>query len=247
MKRLFFICCLIIVCAQGAFSKQFQPAFKNALKYEVLNSIYGDYSITYERLIKNRTALNFRIGYLNLYDFATGNEYFTIDWKSTGFNTSLEYRYFLSEKNGIMGEGFYVGGYARYVEFSLGEISSQEVPFSIRSDLSYAGVGLHFGIQQSLRKLIHTNSDVTEQLKRIVFDFHIVGFGLDYYTLKFSLRDVNPDTYADSEFAKLLDLVYEKYPKLPTIDYSLLNRSKPVKTPFLWPGIKVGFSVGYKF
>lgn len=250
MKKLFILLLIVLFYVQNGFGQRKEPVLNNSVKFEMLNAVYGDYSLTYERMIKLRTSINFRVGYLSLYDFATGNDFFTVNGKSTGFTTSLEYRYFLSKKNGVEGEGFYLGGYARYVGFNLLEISSQEIPFSLKSDLSYVGLGFHFGVQQSLRKLIYANSNFAEQLKRIVFDFHLVGFGIDCYALKFGLHAVAPEVYDESKYAELLDYVYEKYPllpKLPEIDYSLLNISKSIKVPFWWPGIKLGFSVGYKF
>lgn len=247
MKKIVVFAFLVLCLLPVVHAQRRSPILKNAIKFEMLNAVYGDYSFTYERLICPRTSLNFRVGKLNLYEFTRGNDYFTIFGKSNGFTSSFEYRYFINEKSGAKAEGFYAGAYVRYVSFLLGEIHSPEIPFSIRSNLSYGGIGFHLGIQQSLEKYITSKSAFADQLKHIVFDFHLVGAGLDLYTLKFSLHDVDPEVYNQSNYIQLLKMIYDEYPFLPKINYSLLDYTKPVKASLLWPGIKLGFSVGYKF
>ena len=247
MPKLILIILFIFSSAWKIWGQEVISDFRNSLKYEVFSSVYGDYSLTYERSVGKKTSLNVDIGYLRFHEFNAEVEDLYFEQINRGVSSFLEYRFYLNKKYEGQQKGVYLGPYIRYSSFAFGEFVLSGTPLSIKQTFSLAGIGLQFGIQKSMEKLIHSNTTIGEQLKRIVFDFHIIGGGVDVYTVKFALNGISPEDFKNGNYS---DEIAQSYAENPTLFYLtslLLNDFTKTKESFFAPGIRAGFSLGYRF
>lgn len=225
---------------------QKNEVFQNNIKLEVSNLLYGDYSLNYERKMTEKSSLSIRLGYLQPFNHLFNKYEIDFSGKKDGFDTSLEYRFFVlgNKRNEL--EGMYVAPYLRYAKLNLNFIDEIQItPFSIDFGYSNIGAGLQFGIQGRFGKMSSTN----EFWKHLVYDVRILGGGVDRHVLKMTFNRLkDTDDYNYGEIVDYITELFESYPFLTRkLDFNYLNSLRSVKLPVVLPGLRAGFSIGYSF
>lgn len=213
------------------------------VKIGLSNLIYGDYSVSVERRVTNQSSLNLRLGYLQPFHSAFKYYEIDLDGKKDGFDGSLEYRFFFTGKKRSELLGFYVGPYLRFANLKLNFVDHIEItPFHVNFAYSNIGAGIQLGFQNELKSQ-------HEFLKNIVYDFYFLGGGIDRHQLKLGYRELkNPEEFDYGSIEDDIEAYFEKIPFIQgKLNYNVAKSLLNIKLPLVLPGIRVGFSVGYRF
>lgn len=233
MKRLLTLV-FIFIAVQG-FSQE------NLIKVGLSDIVYGDYSLSYERMINSNNSLTLKVGYLQPNSsllikptyFSTSE--LTVKSVDGGFNTSAEYRFYLGKQKAP--RGFYVAPYARY-----GQINGvytdvvRETLFNVSSTGSMMGVGVQLGAQWLIKNLIS-------------IDFSFFGAGIERYCAKLQYKTADRTDY---DYNKITGDIYNYIDDVnylaKRLTFDVHNPNYMVaKLPFLFPGFRFSVSVGVAF
>ena len=216
-------------------------AQENVIKTGLTNALFGDFNLSYERVINENNSLQVKAGYLNpMVSFTiseklvTPGDYTFVEGKG-GFHISAEYRFYL--KKGMALKGLYLAPFIRHFNQRLlyTDIISSDL-FDVDLKAINFGVGGQIGYQLIINDAL-------------TFDFCFIGLSLDHYNgnLKYTLHQ--PRT--GFSYASITDDIDQSLN-----DYSfLINNRKhyvkadrdDVKIPFFFPGIRIGVSAGIAF
>jgi hypothetical protein len=229
---LIFLCCLFAVSASSQ---------ENMIKTGFSNAFFGDFNLSYERLINEKSSLQVKVGYFNPMasfitseNWITPNEYTFVDDKG-GFQTSFEYRFYLTQ--GKIMEGFYLAPFVRHF--------NQRVLYTDMIDGDKFNVdlrALNFGIGAQLGYQLIISDWFT-------LDFYFMGLSLDHYTGKFKYTLNQPRTGFDyNSITDNIDKTFEDYKFLSNnLTHNVKTTQDDVKVPFFFPGIRIGISAGIAF
>jgi hypothetical protein len=236
MKRLTFT--LIILCSLFAISAYSQ---ENIIKTGITNAFFGDFNLSYERIINDKNSIQVKAGYFNPMtsfitseNWITPNEYTFVNDKG-GFHTSVEYRFYLAEGKSM--QGFYLAPFIRHF--------NQRVLFTDMIDGDKFNVdlrALNFGIGAQLGYQMIIKDWFT-------LDFYFMGLSLDHYTGKFKYTLYQPRSgFNYASITDNIDKTFEDYKFLSNnLTHHVKTTQDDVKVPFFLPGIRIGISAGIAF
>ncbi len=211
---------------------------KNIFKTGLTGALLGDIGLAFESAITENSSMQLKAGYLEptlspfLYEKVFTPKGYNFLKANGGINASAEFRFYLSNKGSM--QGFYFAPYARYFNQSmLFEDEIESFLFNVDAKSSTFGTGIQLGYQWIFNE-------------RITLDFYFFGAGIDFYNAV---------------------IIYELEQKLPEFDYAIVtpyvdevfedigflrNKTKheinpnnhTTRLPFLFPGIRMGISVG---
>jgi hypothetical protein len=213
----------------------------NTVKAGLSGAFLGDFNLAFERMVSSNKSIQFKAGYLNplASPFFTEEtitpEAYSFIQENGGISASLEYRFYISGK--LSAEGFYIGPYLRYFnQFVDYEDEIESRLYSVNTKLNTLGTGAQLGYQWIINDIL-------------IIDFHFLGIGLDYYTaeLKYSI-DPKPPGFDYSEVTSHIDDVFRDIIYLNRKLKHQVNEDNHIsKLPFLFPGFRMGLSVGVAF
>jgi hypothetical protein len=215
-------------------------AQKNVVKMGVFGVTYGDFALSYERLVTLKSSLNFTLGYLSPKNSIVGSNYTTSTSGGVGlrelydgFHTSLDYRFYVGKKEAP--KGFYLAPYLRYAGFKfLMNDEIDNVYFDVNSRISTVGLGFQMGYHWIV-------------YDKISIDWYFLGIGVEYVMPK--LVYTTDNAYFD--YSTIVDNVKSVFDGWDYFQKRLkTNPSKDnmtAKLPTFFPGIKTGLSIGYAF
>ncbi|MFA9391747.1 MAG: hypothetical protein ACERKD_18195 [Prolixibacteraceae bacterium] len=242
--------CILIVGSVFCFTmlkaQNQKPLIVDNIKVELGNLSYGDYSFSMERKIATKSSLSLRLGYLQPFNHLLNKYDINLSGDKTGFDTSLEYRFFLLGKQKDKLLGFYAAPYFRYANLSLNFLDEIQIsPFSVALNYSNIGAGIQLGVQGRLNGDGNSNSF----LNHIIYDFHLLGGGIDWHKLSMKYQAMkNPDEYDYGQIEDDIRGYFDKYPILNRkLQFGYLSNKLGVTLPLVLPGLRAGFSIGYQF
>ncbi len=166
--------------------------YKNVIRYDLSGAlIFGiDHYIVfgYERLIGHRQSISVNFGKASMpkiVSLATDSFSTSKDLKRTGFNFSVDYRFYLARENKYSApHGFYIGPYYSFNHFIKDNVwnhtnGTANSSITTHSDFNIHAVGFELGYQLIL-------------WKRLALDFIMAGPGVGFYHYKASF-DTNID------------------------------------------------------
>jgi hypothetical protein len=230
MKLLVF--CMMLIITIGS------NAQKSVIKTSVSGLLLGDYSLSYERQTFNNQSAQIRIGYFQplLSPFISENtmtpsEYTFKDSKGS-LQSSIEYRFYTGD---APLHGFYLGPYLRY--YGIRANYTDEVRstlFNVEGSVNTLGLGVQLGYQFLINE-------------KFSVDIGFFGAGID----KNSVKLIYTTTATNFNYNSIVDDVSEVFEDIPYFEKRLKNEVNTnnliTKLPFLFPGLRAGFTVGVSF
>jgi hypothetical protein len=251
----FFITCTLICSFQtvnAQDSSNVKKDYKNTIHFNLTNiAIFKGKSfvIGYERRIKRHQSFTINIGTtalpsLNLVD--TDSLKIARDKNNTGFNLSVDYRFYLAKENKYDApHGVYVGPYYSYNYFNnKGNWDVQSTSGSYGSLTTEMKLNIHtVGAELGYQFLFWKN--------RISLDFIMIGPGLAFYNLKSYLKSNFTLTEEDKEkvLKKLGDALNDRFPGWNEISTSDSDNEFQTKgsTDISSFGYRFMIQVGFRF
>jgi hypothetical protein len=213
---------------------------KNEISFEVLQLINGVYQLSYERYIWNNFTASISLGYkgkegliklsgIDTDQIKTGEVYYT------GYQIAPEIRYYLksTSKNNL--DGFYLGLYLKYSDYTSSlsgtYIDDSGVNYNLKFDMGMdiTSVGFMVGYKLPITK-------------RLNIDFLIAGPGSGHYDVFIKNEADLPD-----EFYEDLNEALEEYNLLDFINSDFRFSDVNNKSKFSAFSFRYGIAVGYTF
>lgn len=235
LKTSYFIAVFLIFCSSVVLSQS------NTVKIGFSDAFVGSYNLSYERVINDNNSLQLKFGYMEptnspfISEKTITPEAYILKETSGGLNVSLEYRFFLFRQD--IPQGFYIAPYLRFLNQSL--IYSDEIndrAFNVDSKLGTFGMGVQLGYQLVVNEIF-------------TFDFYFFGAGVDHHTirLKYQLEEPQPG-FDYGTIKDDVDQVFEDINYLEKrLEHTVNDDNLTSKLPFLFPGFRLGISVGVAF
>lgn len=185
VSRIFFI--LIFLNLFGVFGVFAQ---NNILKVDPINSIMGNYSISYERVVNKKQSININLSVMPDKDlFKLGADAFDvyseidIENRISGFSVSPEYRFYFGKDTRKSPRGFYIAPYLRVSDYKLLlHDTFEDHKTQVDVDFLTAGLGVQLGAHWIF-------SD------KYSLDLQFFGIGIDRHnlTLDYSTKEEGVD------------------------------------------------------
>lgn len=212
------VICLSAVFIQGVTAQDFnmdslwKETRKNTIRYNLSNALlFGfDKSIVlgYERLLSPHTSISINVGKSALPKFvgiSTDSLVLTKDRKNTGFNASVDFRFYLRKENRYMiPRGLYIGPYYSFTkldrETQWRTISTtSENVFNVETDLKWHVIGAELGYQFVF-------------WDRVTLDLVLAGPGLAFYNVKARAETNLSDENMAELHEALMQLIQQRFP-----------------------------------
>jgi hypothetical protein len=236
MIRINFISVLILT-----FISVFAFAQDNNIKLGFSDAFLGHLNLSYEKMVSEKNTLQVKIGYWQptispfIDDQTISPEAFTLKESNGGLNTSVEYRFYMSGNS--TPTGIYLAPYLRY--FSQSALFSDQIDgkaFDVDTRLNTVGVGAQIGYQLIINEIF-------------TFDFYFFGAGIDHHNLKMVYQLQQPQ--AGFDYRSITDDVSEVFEDINCLEsklkHKVSDKNLTSKLPFLFPGFRIGVSVGVAF
>jgi len=198
--------------------------YKNVIRYNLSGPLltgFGRYIVFgYERIVNQNQSFSINAGPIALAkslreNVSTEDFTFRNDPKSTGFNVSLDYRFYLRKENKYgPPRGLYVGPYISYNQFNRESVwsndstTSSDKSLTTKLNIKIFTIGAELGYQLVL-------------WKRFAIDFLMVGPGIGNYSIDLKTQG----NLTDEEKKKLGEAVKQVVSeKLPGFSYVLSNK-----------------------
>ena len=190
-----------------------EKKYKNVVRYNLSGAmLFGidNYIVFgYERMIGPHQSMSLNIGRAGLpklFNIITDSFSLSKDLKNTGFNVSLDYRFYLAKENKYdPPHGLYIGPYISYNDFKRenswdyhhGDSTHQVI--STSSDLKILTVGAELGYQFVL-------------WKRLALDLVLIGPGFSHYDLHTEIKNTLSDAARTQIQSAIKQIFTQRFP-----------------------------------
>lgn len=235
LKTRYILAAILFACGTAGFSQN------NTVKIGFSDAFLGNYNLSYERVINDNNSLQLKFGYMNpinslfISESTITPKAYTLRETSGGLNASLEYRFFLSRRE--IPQGFYIAPYLRFFNQSMvytDEISDRH--FNVDSKLGTVGLGAQLGYQLVVNEIF-------------TFDFYFFGAGIDRHTIRLKYQLEEPQSGFD--YGTITDDVSQVFEDInyleEQLEHTVNDDNLTSKLPFIFPGFRLGISVGVAF
>ncbi len=235
MSKQIYLTCVLLFSVIITFAQE------NAIKAGLSGPLMGDINIGYERALSRHSSLNIKLGYFDpiMSPFITEKtltpKAYNLLESNGGITASVEYRFYLSKKRGI--QGFYVAPYMRYLNQDM--VWDDEIEgyiFTVGTKFNTLGLGGQLGYQWILNDIF-------------TVDLFFFGAGIDYHkALVEYVLDPQPDGFNYGMVTSHVDDVFVDFKYLyKKLTHDVNENNHTSKLPFLFPGIRIGASIGIAF
>ena len=218
---------------------------RNTVRLNLTPLIINTNNLTlgYERLITPNQSLSINAGLLVFPQFLTSE---TLDVLSAekgnrfGFTTSLDYRFYLSKRNGRPApDGVYIGPFITYYHYSFGNTYHFGNSEIIKNDLeidaafSMTSVGFELGYQFIF-------------WDKLSLDMILIGPSFSYYNGKVKVKGEFEVDEENEAYEYVKDRINEKYPWMKTfVDIDAINKGGVFDSPGV--GFRYVIMIGFHF
>lgn len=225
-------------------SSSVAPAYKNAVKFNLIPLVTRTISLEYERAVAQKITLNATVAFTPKGDLPFKSQFEdNLDdiniinaTKFGSFAAALEGRFYLGRKGAM--RGFYIAPFAKYSDYnvqtsiSFVESSTKVTEYvPISGSISTMTFGFSLGVQWQLAK-------------RITLDWRIIGpnYGFSSGTL-----EGKKELSADDQKVVLGHM--NDFNDIPFMKFKNEVNSQGAKSTISgpWAGIRTGLSIGFKF
>lgn len=241
-KALFFISFImfssLIFCQEN--KNEVGQEIKNDVGLMITDLVNGSYSISYERALGKHFSAVLGVSYktkdgLIKFSGLDTERIKTADITYSGLKLTPEVRYYIHEKEQGMLSGFYIGAYAKFVNYKTDlsgiYVDSEDIShdFLYEGKINVTSAGLMIGYKLPLTE--HFN-----------LDFLIAGPGAGFYVFK--LNDVIPPP---DEFYDDLNSALEKYSFLDFLNANFEFKKTSLKEKLILPTFRYAITLSYSF
>ena len=245
MKKTAFILGILLLLTTSSFSQEDKNntqdrIIKNEVSFEILNIINGVYQFSYERYLGKNFSAALALGYkgkkglvgisgIDSEKLKTGDLFYT------GFQIAPEIRYYISKTSTNNLNGFYVGAYLKYHNYTSDltgtYISDDQTNYNLAFEAKFniTSVVLMIGYKLPITKLLN-------------IDFLIAVPGSGSY--KFNLKN---KTDLPDEFYDDLNDALEEYSLLDFINSDFRFSQVDNRSNFSAISFRYGIAIGYTF
>lgn len=186
-------------------------AYKNVIRYDLSGGLLFGVSkyvvFGYERVVGPHQSFSINVGPASLPKFvAIVTDSFSLskDTKRSGFNISVDYRFYLAKENRYAPpHGLYVGPYVSYNQFNRGNEwnfdSSSQSAITTNMDLKILTIGGEIGYQFVV-------------WKRLAIDLVMIGPGVSYYNLQATIDNTLSLANKEQIQSALKQLLTQRFP-----------------------------------
>ncbi|MCF8360720.1 MAG: DUF3575 domain-containing protein [Prolixibacteraceae bacterium] len=232
MKKVFLVAFMFFALA--GFSQ------KNAVKLGISGVNYGDFFLSYERVINLKSSVNVTAGYWNLnagiFNFDNlfnAAEGLDLQQYKSGLHASADYRFYVGKHESF--RGFYIGPYLRYWNQNfvlLDEIEGDN--FDVNTNIWSIGAGFQMGYHWVINDYIS-------------IDWYFVGLGVESILANFVyVTETSNFDYStiEDDFVNVFEGFDYFQDKIKTGNSA---ENMTAKLPFIAPGFKTGLTIGVAF
>ena len=190
-----------------------KKSYKNVVRYNISGALlfgFDKYIIFgYERIVTPHQSFSINVGGAGLPKFVSINtDSFSIqkDVKNSGFNASIDYRFYLSHENKYYApHGVYIGPYISYNHFdrnndwTFHQNTSNQKLVSTETKFNIFTAGAELGYQFVF-------------WKRLTLDMVLIGPGISGYDLKAKIKGDLTDAERENLQDALKQLISQKFP-----------------------------------
>jgi hypothetical protein len=213
--------------------------YRNVIRYNLSGGLlFGlDKYIVfgYERVLNSRQSISInagRVSFPKLVSFSTDSFSVKSDLKNSGFNTSIDYRFYLRKENLFMPpHGIYIGPFYSYNHFtrtnSWADMRAGTTHPLVETNSTF---NIHtFGAELGYQFILW---------KRLALDLVLIGPGFSYYDLKATISE-NLDPKDKERLQKAIKELISQ--KIPGMNYTFSDKE------FNGNGTIRTLSVGYRY
>lgn len=240
LSRLALIIVLLTICCYKVQSQMAteESQYKNVVRYNISSAlVFGvDRCVIfgYERVIRSNQTISINFGRIKLPKFisiVTDSLELSKDVKSSGYNASIDYRFYLKKENKYPApHGVYIGPYYSFNRFNR----SNRWDFTNPDTDNFIDTDSHF--------TIHTvGFQVGYQFivwKRFAIDLCMVGPGLGFYNYEVNFDSTIDPAVRDQLAEGLQQLLTQKFPGM---NYTFADKSIDAE------GVMRTTTLGYRF
>jgi hypothetical protein len=223
-----------------------KPQYKNIIRYNLSGGLLFGMDkyivLGYERVLSPRRSISVNFGRASmpkLSEIITDSFDLRKDNRRTGYNVSVDYRFYLAKENKYAApRGVYIGPYYSYNHFEREnrwdfKSSSANSYITTNSDFNIHTIGFELGYQFIF-------------WKRLALDFVMVGPGLGFYKYKATF-DGNIDAATKEQLVDALEqLLTQKFPGMNYVfSDEHINADGVMKTNAL--GYRYIMHIGFNF
>jgi hypothetical protein len=224
----------LVILSLGGFSQE------NIIKLGMSGVGYGNFALKYERAVTAKNSLSLTVGYLNQDMGLFTNDYSTvtdggiiIDSLGRGFHTSLDYRFYLGKEERT--KGFYLAPYLRYWNYSFHMLDEIRLDyFDVDAKISSIGIGFQMGFHWIV-------------YDKISIDWSFFGLGVAYMNPRM-VYSIDKENFNYSTIEQDIRDVFDGWDYFEKRLVTTPGENNLVaKLSTLFPGIRMGISIGYAF
>lgn len=188
------------------------PKYKNVVRYNLSGALLFGFDryiiVGYERVIKPRQSASINFGKASLPNYVTINtDSFNLssDKSNTGFNVSIDYRFYLARENRYKPPcGLYIGPYYAFTQFKR------------NSSWAWNNSGGTSSVETDMKMGIHTiGFELGYQFvlwKRMTLDLCMVGPGVGFYNVEANFNTNLNEARREELLDALNQLLVQKVP-----------------------------------
>ena len=220
--------------------------FKNVVRYNLTGALLFGIDkyivLGYERLLTPRQSFSVNLGKAalpKLTTIITDSFELSQDLKNTGYNISVDYRFYLAKENKHAApHGLYIGPYYSFNSFSRENrwkfVNTSTGSFvNTSSDLTIHTIGFELGYQFIL-------------WKRMTLDFLMVGPGLGVYKYQVNFEDNLDPANAEQLKQALMQLLTQRFPGMDYVFSEKQLDARGTLSTTTW-GYRYLIQIGYAF
>jgi len=215
----------------------------NIIKVNSLGLLFENFSVMYERGLNNDFSASLGFAYRSASSLPSFLDQEDTDFDVSsngvdGFTLTPEFRWYVRNyRDSRPWEGFYIGLYGRYTNYStelmIHYLQSDDsfVDVTVDADLYEIGFGLQLGYQMVIKE-------------RFTIDFLIFGPRTSKYKLKFAFDENATEDFYDDLETRIND-VLDRFLLNGNVDFK--DFSQNVKNNFNFANLRYGIAFGFAF
>ena len=241
MSLIIVLCSFVYISTAFSQDTLYKPK-KNIIKVNLTSGLLYDLPLLleYERVLTSHTSFSIQAGYSKLpFETNTDSLRWTTDLQSSGYNITLDYRFYLKKENKEDApHGVYLAPFIGYYHFSNDRdlalsSDSSTIPLNVKSKYNFLSMGGALGYQFTFGK-------------RWVLDCLLLGPSLSYYNVEMKLTGDLSESEMNDIARGMLESLSSHIPLLNKLLEDEIANFTGTSSSWNY-GFRYSIHVGYRF